>query len=269
MKKTTLFLSLMISVGAFAQTSSNGGVVLQKGQVITAQTSSDAEIDMSMGGMKNSTVLKMKMTVIDEKPNAYILTSATTAMKMDMDGMGQTMSFDSEKQEDKDSEMGKQLSGKLSKLDTIEIAKKDGKATLLSQPSEDAENPMMMGMGNQNNGYGAAFLVIPSSAIGTTWTDSVSVKNSKTKITYTVQSVEGGVATIKQVSIMDGTNELETQGMTINMTLNMKTDAIIKVNTKNGMVLSNNATTDMTGNMDAMGQQIPISSKITSSSTFQ
>ena len=268
MKKIIMAAAVLFSVGAHAQSTSHG-VHLQKGQMINSVTSAETDIDFSMGTMKNNLSAKAMMTVIGEDPSSYTLTLQTISMKMLVDGMGQSMTFDSEKPEDMNGEVGKSFAGKFSKLDTFQVAKKDGKTTLLSQPSEEQENPMMS-MGNQqNNGFSGAFLVIPSSQVGYSWMDSATVKATKTKTTYTVQSIDNGVATVKQSSIMDGTNEFETQGMTMNMTINMKTEAIIKVNIQNGTVISNNSNIDMSGSMDAMGQQIPMTSKIVSTSSYQ
>ncbi len=270
MKKIIMAAAVLYSVGAHAQSASHGGVQLQKGQVINSSTTAETDIDISMGTMKNNIGAKAKMIVIGENPSSYTLTLQTVSMKMSMDGMGQNMSFDSDKPEDMNGEVGKTFSGKFTKLDTFQVSKKDGKTTLLSQPAEEQENPMMMGMGNQqNNGFSGAFLVLPSTKIGFSWMDSATLKTTKTKTTYTLQSIDNGVATVKQSSTMDGTNEFETQGMTMNMTINMKTEGIIKVNAQSGTVISNNSNIDMTGSMDAMGQQIPITSKIVSTSTYQ
>lgn len=268
MKKTMLMATLIFSIGATAQTTNNKGVVLQKGQAITTLTNADSEIDMSMGGMKNSTSNKVTYTVIGEDDTNYAIISKIISMKMSMDGMGQSMTFDSEKTEDMNGEMGTQLAGKLGKTDTFLLSKKDGKLTMISQPDEDNDNPMMMGAGIQN-AQSNLFIIIPSLTAGTSWSDSLSIKNTKIKSVYTLQSVENGIATVKLLSNMDGTNEFETQGMTMTMRMNMKTDGTLKIDTKTGMVMSNNANTDMTGNMDVMGQEIPINSKIVSSSIVQ
>ena len=269
MKKILGLASLLFSFGTYAQTASNGGIHLQKGQVINALTTTGTDVDMGMGSMKNDMSAKMKITIIGEDANTYTFVTQNVSMKISVDGMGQSMTFDSDKPEDMNGEMGKQLGGKLNKVDTFLVTKTDGKVTKLSV-AEEEENPFMMGMGSQNSsGSSSYFMTLPTNTIGKSWSDSVTVKNSKIKNNYTLQSIENGIATIKMNSTMDGTNEIETQGMTMNMTINLKTDAILKLNTQTGIVISNNSTADMTGNMDAMGQQIPINSKITSSSTLQ
>jgi hypothetical protein len=268
MKKTILFAACVMSLSSYAQIATSS-ISLKKGQEINMAVSTESETEMSMGmTMKNNTNTATKLTVIGENPDNYILTNSIVSMKMTMDGMGQSMSYDSQKPEDKDSEIGKSIEDKLKSVDTLYINKVTGKLTSASKSEDKSEGSMggmmgMMGGGQENQSINDAFLMLPAKvAVGYSWSDSSTVKSMKSKNTYTVQSIENGIANVKLTGVVDGTTEIEAQGNTINMTMNTKIDGNIYVDTKSCLVTKKVATSDITGNMEVMGQQMPITVKV-------
>jgi len=178
--------------------------------------------------------------------------------------MGQNMSYDSEKPEDKDSQMGQAMGDKIKKVDTYILDKKTGKTTKVKKEG-DEEEAGGMGMFSAGDGDGAAnaaFFILPTGKkIGDSWSDSTSNKGITTKKTYTLKSIAQDVATIDVMGTITGTKEQEANGMTMSITMNNKFTEQILVNTNVGLVTKANNTTDGTNSMDMMGQQMEMTVK--------
>ena len=122
MKAFLLIAFFSVSMAGYAQ-KYEPRVVLNKGQKIVVKTSSNQEADMGMGmEMKNTSSSEHVLLVLDASKENYILTSTLTGLKLSMDFMGQSNSYDSDKKEDADSEMGKSVKN-LNIPDTFEVNK--------------------------------------------------------------------------------------------------------------------------------------------------
>jgi len=261
--KKILSIALLLNCGiSFAQNSS--GIKLKKGQTITINSVVNSETEMQMGAMKSDYNTTIKLNVIDENAETFTLKSSIAQMKMNMDGMGQNMSYDSEKPEDKDSQMGQAMGDKIKKVDTYILDKKTGKTTKVKKEG-DEEEAGGMGMFSAGDGDGAAnaaFFILPTGKkIGDSWSDSTSNKGITTKKTYTLKSIAQDVATIDVMGTITGTKEQEANGMTMSITMNNKFTEQILVNTNVGLVTKANNTTDGTNSMDMMGQQMEMTVK--------
>jgi hypothetical protein len=67
---------------------------------------------------------------------------------------------------------------------------------------------------------------------------------------------------------VDGTMEQEQMGNTMNITINSKVTGDITFDVNSSLVSKRNMVTDVSGNIDMMGQQMPISAKTTSTITY-
>jgi hypothetical protein len=261
--KKILSIALLLSFGtSFAQNSS--GIKLKKGQTITINSVVNSETEMQMGAMKSDYNTTIKLNVVDENAETYTLNASIAQMKMNMDGMGQNMSYDSEKPEDKDSQMGQAMGDKLKKVDTYILDKKTGKTTKVKKEGDEESEGAggMFSVGDEDGAANAAFFILPAGKkIGDTWSESTVSKGITTSKTYTLKSIAQEVATIDVVGTITGTKEQEANGMTMSMTLNNKITEQILVNINLGLVTKNNNTTDGTNAMDMMGQQMEMNIK--------
>jgi hypothetical protein len=262
--KKILSIAILLNCGiSFAQNSN--GIKLKKGQTITLNSVVNSETEMQMGAMKNDVNTTIKLSVVDENAETYTLNSSIGQMKMNMDGMGQNMSFDSEKPEDKDSEMGKAMGDKLKKVDTYILDKKTGKTTKVKKEGGEEEAGGMAGMfsaGDEDGAANAAFFILPAGKkIGDSWSESTLNKGITTSKTYTLKSIAQDVATIDVMGTITGTKEQEANGMTMSITMNNKFTEQILVNTNVGLVTKNTNTTNGTNSMDMMGQQMEMTIK--------
>lgn len=261
--KKFLFTSLiLLSVNCYAQ--SQKTIVLKKGQIITAVSTNTSDADLGMGTMKNNSTTTTKILVADENKNGYVLTSTMTNMKMDIDGMGQKMSYDSDKPEDKDSQMGQAVSGKINSPSGFTLDKQTGKAILTDKKEDDAIAGAGIASieGNENEAIEAAFLIIPTGKkTGDSWTDSSVDKGITTVKNYTIKSIEKDIASVELKGTMEGTTEREMQGMSMNMTINSKLTGQISVSVSTSCVIKSSVDSDITSSIEMMGQQMPANSK--------
>jgi hypothetical protein len=222
--------------------------------------------------MNNNAATTSKLVVVDEDQESYTLTSTLTKMKVSMEGMGQNAEYDSEKPEDKDSEIGKSMSDKLNKAITYQLNKATGKLTVVKgNESEDNSGAMMgMGMGSDaSSGTGDAFLIISADKnIGDSWSETVSSNGLTTKKNYKILSIQNDIANVELKGTINGTTEQEMQGNSIKMKTDAKLDGKITSNIKTGLVYMIKMDADINGTVEAMGQEMPVTSKTTTTTLF-
>jgi hypothetical protein len=260
--KKILFAGLMLT---FSGSIIAQNIQLKKGQIITSQTDTKSDIEMMMGSMKNDLSMKSKLTVIDENREGFVIKRVIETLKTNADGMGQNMQFDSEKAEDRKSEVGQMMAKQLEHIDTFSLDRMTGTVKSMNKVKSEAEGGMMMMSnmgGDESQGISDAFLIVPAGAKpGTTWSDSMNIKGLKSKRTLKVIDISNNVASIDMSTSIQGTTESEVQGMAMNMTINSTVKSTLKVNLDNGLVLSNKNSGDINSDMEMMGQNMQVTSK--------
>ena len=277
MKAFLLIAFFAVSISGYAQ-KYEPRVVLNKGQKIVVKTSSNQEADMGMGmEMKNISSSEYNLVVLDANKENYILTSTLTGLKLSMDFMGQSNSYDSDKKEDADSEMGKSVKN-LNVPDTFTVNMNTAAITYNKKPApvaaSDVANPMesmfeSMGSSDKNMGEDV-FLIIPAGIkIGDKWFDSSSTPTLKSVKEYLLQSIDNGIASIKSIIQVDNNSQVELQGMQVTINMSTKSTGIITTDTKTSLVSkrTNNAT--INGNLEVMGQTMTVTGKSTTTTVFE
>ena len=253
-------------------------IKLDNGRKITATTTTAMEMDMGMAGqmkMATTSVNIINVSVTEEKQ--YKATNTATKLIISQEGMGQSMNFDSDKKEDRDSEIGKSVSKDLDTPAEITIEKSSGKVTEINKktsPEDEVDkNPMAEIMGDTKSAEATAanaFFVIPAGKkAGDTWTDSTNEAGMKGVKSYVLQSIKDGLATIAVKASAKGLISKEAQGMQIDMNMTSTGDGAMIVDTKTGLVKKNDITSDVAGTLDVMGQSMPVTMKMTASSVFE
>jgi hypothetical protein len=270
MKQFILPVILLLSINAGAQK-----INLAKGKQIVITSTADQEMEMSSMGMqmKNNSSSTAVVEVKSVDNASYTTTYKLTKMKISMEAMGQQNSYDSEKPEDKDSEIGKGMGGKIGQETKVMVDKNSGKSTVektdTDKKDEPEENPfkgMMDSFGAADEGttVESAFFVIPAGKkVGDVWRDSTINNKIKEVKTYTFRSLNGNEANISLFSTMDGTSSVEAQGMQMDLTVSAKSEGLVIVDTKTSLVKKRTSVTDVTGSIETMGQSMPMTSKVT------
>ena len=277
MKKITLFTIAVtfISMGLFAQ--DNRSLNLKKGQkyVVENKISTKSSTEMQGQSMEaNADItstynIEVKEVVADN----YNLTNTVTAVKMNMTQMGQEMNFDSEKKEDIDGPIGSALKDYIKQPKEV-VIDKSGK--IISQKTDekaDSTNMIAKQLGNfEATGYGAdmAFESLPPNAkAGSTWTSKKDNAGISKTTNYTVKSINGNLATLSLSGDITSDTKMENQGMEITTKTTGKFSGEEIVDITTGVIQSNTSTVDASGIIGVMGQELPTSSKITSTTTVK
>lgn len=275
MKYISTFFGLICMLTVSAQ-KSKYKVNLNNQQKIVVKTSSNSDVDMGMGmTMKNFTNSESHILVISADDKTYTVTNALKGLKLSMDMMGQSTTYDSDKKEDSASEIGRSV--KLNIPDTFLLDKLNGTVTALkadTAKSTDDSNPMenmLESMGSRSDmAVEETFFVIPDGKKqGDNWTDSSSTKDSKTTWEFSLELIEKNIASIKYSKKVNSSIQAEVQGMQMTSTTDITTTGTMQVDIKNGLVVKRDAVSDLTGTVEVMGQSLPISGKVTTNTTSE
>lgn len=258
---------LLCTISISAQKNSSSPVQLKKGQKLYVKMSNNSEADFGMGmPMKNISESQSVLTVTGESEDAYSMTNTVEKIKVHMEMMGQEHRYDSEKAEDHDSEMGKQMAGVIGNTYNLQVSKKTGAIKFeqndLSAKIED-DNPFAGVLGGMGKGDDAsmegAFLVIPAGKkIGDSWSVSDSNAVSVSKHTYKLNSTTGNVANISFTSVIKVTQPIESQGNEMLLNMEVKSSGEIISNNITSLVTKKTIDTEIAGTIEVMGQSMPI-----------
>ncbi len=186
--------------------------------------------------------------------------------------MGQAMSYDSDKKDDTASELSKALKDKINVPVEMEM-NDEGK---LVSAKKDTSAKSKQGMGDMIGGIGTdettltddLFLLVPKNIkVGDTWSDSVITDGLKTYRDYTVKSLQGSDATVTLSGKQVMNKIMENMGMEMTMTMDSKLTGEIIVDTRSSIIKQRSLTADGTGSMDVMGQSVPMTTKVETTST--
>ncbi|MEQ1553506.1 MAG: DUF6263 family protein [Ferruginibacter sp.] len=257
MKKIVLLSLCFATFFAQAQT-----IKLENEKVIKLSTKIILESESPMGGTNKSeinTVNTLKITAVEEK--LYKANSTLSKMQMNGEMMGQTIKFDSDNKADMDGQMGQMLGSKINTVEQISINKTDGKVEK-TDAKDDENNAGAMLTGGDGNVASSAFFVIPADKkIGDKWTVTTTESDIKSIKNYELQSMKDNMATVLLSATSKGTTTKEANGMSMEMTIDSKSNGTIVVNNSTGIVKEIIINDETTGSMEVMGQTMPLNKK--------
>ena len=280
-KTSFLFTAFVfsISVVSTAQTATSGKLLLSKGQKMQIDNTVKSVTSMDMMGqsmeMTSDAAMVNQVEVKDKANEAYTVTNTLTKLVTSGSAMGQDYSFDSEKKEDLESEMGKVLKNQINVTKEMEFTTtgKLGNIKKVAETETEAKgNPMvdmmksMSGGGNdESGGTSDIFMVLPvGKKVGDTWSDSTISDGIKIYRNYLLKNIKANAATLTLTGTQSTNKKMEQQGMEVIVALESKLNGELIIDTTTGVVISKSFVMDGTGSADAMGQAIPITTKITS-----
>ncbi|MEO7800831.1 MAG: DUF6263 family protein [Ginsengibacter sp.] len=280
-KVLNLLIAFTITVTAASAQTSNT-VNLSKGQKFIIENKFSATSKQEMAGQsidsKADIFTSNNVEVKNMSDKGYDLATTYTKMAANLTAMGNDMNFDSDKKEDMEGEMGKDVKSMINNPKSVVISK-SGKVLSASKDTSKAAGSGMMSMmmqqlmGNaEESGYGLseAFLVLPAKAkVGDTWSDSTSKNGVSKTTTYKITAINGNEATLAVSGNVTTDTKAEMQGMEVLS----KTTGLISgeetVDVKSGIIKTRNTTLDSSGNLEAMGQVIPMSTRLSAVTTVK
>jgi hypothetical protein len=115
-----------------------------------------------------------------------------------------------------------------------------------------------------------AFEIIPKGkSVGDSWADTTTDKDMKMIRTYILKSITANEAVIQSVMVSTGTNKLNFQEMEFEVKSETKTSGEIITDISTGLVKKRTNVADITGSIQMMGQDMPISAKATTTSFYK
>lgn len=276
MKKITLFFSAAIFFSTITMAQTKSSVNLKKGQKFVVENKAETTSSTEVGGQSMDTKINVTTTYnidVKDKTDNYHLTNTITKMKMDMSMMGQEQKFDSDDSTDMNGSMGTPLKDYINHPKDVEM---DQTGKVIPKESDSASGNLEQLAAQmhalETSGYGAAmaFQSLPKDIkVGDTWTDSSNENNISKKIIYLVKEIKGNIATITLSGSISTEATMENQGMEINTKIAGKISGQEKVDITTGIVQSNTSTIEQSGTVSAMGQDMPTSTKVISSTTVK
>lgn len=250
---------------------------LKNGQKFLVENKAETTSSTEVQGQSMDTKINVTTTYnieVKDKTDNYHLTNTISNMKMDMSMMGQEHKFDSDDSTDMNGTMGTALKDYINNPKDVEMDQ-TGKVILKESDSTSGNMGQLASQMHalETSGYGAelAFQSLPKNMkVGDTWTDSSNEKNSVSKkITYLAKEINGNIATITFSGPISTDANMENQGMEINTKISGKISGQETVDISTGIVQFNNSIIEQSGTVSAMGQDMPTSAKVTSTTTVK
>ena len=272
-------IALALSAIAFAQ--STDKIKLANGQKIVVESTTEIQATLTMGMELTSTSASVNaLEVKNSSPDNYIISNTLTKLKMNTNMMGQANNYDSENKSGNNEDISKVFDDKLNKPVDITIDNTSGLAVAeqkkQSQADVDETNATadIMKIFSDNASDDAivsgAFEMVPKGkAIGDSWADTAISKEMKTIRTYTLKSISGNEAVIQSNVISTAVNKLNFQEMEFEVKSETKTNGEILTDISTGLVKKRTSVADITGSIQMMGQDMPISAKATSTNIYK
>lgn len=274
-------ICLVISGLAFAQTS--GKIKLANGQKIIIESTIDMQATLTMGMelTSNSTTLN-ELEVKNSNAKNSIISNTLTKLKMTSNMMGQATNYDSENKAGNDEQVAKIFDDKLNKPVDVTVDNSTGLAAAEKKKEKKTEveteeaNPMadMMKIFSDNGSddavvSGAFEMMAKGKSVGDSWADTATDKDMKTIRRYTLKSILGNEAIIQSNIVLNAVNKLDFQGMEFTIKTETKTNGEIVTDISTGLVKKRTSVADITGSIPMMGQDMPISAKVTTTSIYR
>ena len=115
-----------------------------------------------------------------------------------------------------------------------------------------------------------AFKLVPQGKnVGDQWADTTTEKDQKTIRTYTLKSVSGNDALIQLDIVTTANTKLDMQGMEFEIKTTTKTSGDITTDINTGLLKTKNTKSEITGSLQLMGQDVPISATVNTTNTYK
>jgi hypothetical protein len=256
-------------------------VILSKGQKITmtshdtsAMTQKRGEESMDMKTVAGSTT---QVEIIDVSTKGYAATATLQKMKIDFDGYGQKMKYDSESKEKQEGMMAEQMKNVIGKTDTLAFDL-DGKKEEEENKSEgkgkgNGKGGGMMKMLNQGGAnIENAFLIVPAEATeGSGWKKDATKDNLRSQTIYFVEKINGNIATVSFKKKTKGsiTRNGGPGGGEMKIDMDNLSDGLITVDMSTGLVKTYTEKTNSNSKTFMMGNEMPSTGTTISDVTFE
>jgi hypothetical protein len=263
-----IFLSLILMATA-AGSARAQKIAVTKGQKLETVTTTKMNMEVMGQNMDNEGTLTSTVELKDVNADGYLFANTIKRMTMKGSGMGQEMSFDSDKKEDMDGQVGQALKDRIGTVQEIQVDKQ-GKVTGITG-NDDKKSGGMADMMNITGfiakGQPYPILIqLPAKSVkpGDTWTDSSgTVADMKTITTYTLKGITAEGALVSFTGTLAKSGTVAQNGMEIQMDMTGTTRGEATYEAGSGLLKATNSSSDIKGTLGIMGQNAPIAATVT------
>lgn len=287
MKKILFMAAFGVSVTGFAQV--NGKINFPKGQKIemtteTKKTATTELMGQSMESTLNSSVTEV-FDVEDVTPGGARIGHTVKHLVFTANGMGNSQSFDSEKEEDRKGEMGKIMDKALHNkykmvvdpfgaITSVQADETNPNAT--KDPESEAMTELVstqlgLKLGLPKQGDVTVFKILPNRQIkqGDTWTDSDSANGQKRTTVYKVNNITANEVLLDYSEDINVNTKQQIMGTDANIKSDDKVVGQITLDKTTGLLKQKTATIETKATMEAQGMSIPSTGKTTVTVTLK
>ena len=266
MKVSLFALACIACLSASAQKNAEK-VLLEPGQKIVFNAIDTIKNKQSRGGettdMNTLSQSKVEFVVLEKKNDHYVIAQTLKTMKLDFEGFGTKMSFDSEDPSKQSGMMVDQLKAMIGKTDTIRV---DSDGNMLEEAKEGRGNRggrgggggMMRMMNQSSANFDRAFVMVPSGVTeGQGWKKDVVKDNIKTQTIYFVEKIKGDMVELTFKRKSKGTRSFTTQNGQSQIEIDNLSDGALTVNRLTGRVKTYSENVQTSSKMNMMGMDMP------------
>ncbi|HEU0112504.1 MAG TPA: DUF6263 family protein [Flavisolibacter sp.] len=282
MKKIILLAAVVLSLNAYAQTI-NGKINFMKGQKLEVVTETQKTTAMEVMGQSMESTVNSTMTeafdIEDVTDKGATIEYKVKRLVFNANGMGNTQSFDSEKEGDRNGQLGKMLEKSLKNKYKMNVDAY-GNITAVTKDDDnpnapkDAEAEALQGIvssqlglnfGVPKTGDASFFKILPGKELtkGDSWTDSASAAGHKRTTVYTVSDITENEVVLNYTEQIDINATQQIMGQEANIKANDKITGLVTIDKASGLLKQKTATIDNSSTIEAQGMSIPSTGKTT------
>lgn len=282
MKKIILLAAVVLSLNAYAQTI-NGKINFMKGQKLEVVTETQKTTAMEVMGQSMESTVNSTMTeafdIEDVTDKGATIEYKVKRLVFNANGMGNTQSFDSEKEGDRNGQLGKMLEKSLKNKYKMNVDAY-GNITAVTKDDDnpnapkDAEAEALQGIvssqlglnfGVPKTGDASFFKILPGKELtkGDSWTDSASAAGQKRTTVYTVSDITENEVVLNYTEQIDINATQQIMGQEANIKANDKITGLVTIDKASGLLKQKTATIDNSSTIEAQGMSIPSTGKTT------
>lgn len=233
---------------------------LTSDSVVNAQKRGEETMDM-----KTYSTAAIEYAVVAKTDDGYTLTNTLKKIKIDFEGFGQKMKYDSESSDKQEGMMAEQLKDKIGKSDTLQITmegKKVDDETGEKGKGKKRGGGMMRMMDMQSTSIENAFLAIPAEAKeGSGWKKDDTKEGVRSQTIYFLDKISGNIAVVSFKKKTKGTKVNQSPQGEMKIEIDNLSEGNMTVEIKSGLVKTYNETTNSNSKMNMMGQDMPSTGK--------
>jgi len=288
MKRLILIACIGLSFHGWAQ-KINGKISFPKGKKyeLITETKKTSTAEMMGQAMESSvsSTLTESFDIEDASANGATIEHKVKRLVFTANGMGNSQSFDSDKEGDRNGEMGKMLEKSLKNKYKMTV---DASGTITSVKTDDdnpntsknAEEEAVAGLvssqlgfniNTPKNGDASIFKILPNKelAAGDSWTDSASANGQKRTTVYKVKTITDTDVVLDYTEDVNINTTQQIMGQDASIKSDDKATGQVTIDKKTGLLKQKTATIDTKATMEAQGMSIPTTAKTTLTITLK